>query len=57
MTDAVSIDAIKRMMLKTHNTASLDAYYRYRFSADASGDATLVSHEQARGSYMHSGSE
>jgi len=50
MTDAFSIDSIKRRMLKMHNNASMDLYYRLRFrdSADGALEKGAVLLDQAK---------
>lgn len=54
MTDAASIDSIKRQLLKTHNTASLEMYYRLRFSGAASSNGSVASHQEAQRNCMYS---
>jgi len=50
LVDATSIAETKRMMLKHHNTASLEACYRERFGSAES----VVTFEQAQKNCMHS---
>ena len=46
ITDATSVDAIKRQLLKTHNTSSLEFYYRQRFPIEPPEGHSVVSLEQ-----------
>ncbi|KAL1508669.1 hypothetical protein AB1Y20_004765 [Prymnesium parvum] len=52
VSDATSIDAIKRQMLKVHNSSSLEFYYRQRFPVDPPEGSSVVSLAQARENAM-----
>lgn len=47
MTDASSIDSIKRQMLKTHSSSALELYYRVRFPVQPDEGSSVVSLQQA----------